>query len=69
MHPRNATDLTWPEWVEAIDEAVAGRGGPKSDDAKVSRTIRLDGDVIEKCEATGPGRQRRINHVLKRVQV
>jgi uncharacterized protein (DUF4415 family) len=41
------------------------RGRPRVPRPKVSTTIRLDADVIEKFRATGPGWQSRINAILK----
>ena len=65
VDPDDVPDLTGPEWAEAIAKAEVKRGRPKADVTKVSTTIRLDADVLEKFRATGPGWQRRINEVLK----
>jgi uncharacterized protein (DUF4415 family) len=39
-------------------------GRPKAEQAKVSVTIRLDGDVVEHFRKGGPGWQTRMNEVL-----
>lgn len=61
----DAPDLSSPEWRALIDAAPVRRGRPLSTQPKVSTTIRLDADVLEKFRATGPGWQSRINAVLK----
>ena len=58
-------DLSTPEWRARFDAAPVRRGRPPLDRPKVSTTIRLDADVIEKFRATGPGWQSRINAILK----
>ncbi|MBP7002094.1 BrnA antitoxin family protein [Amaricoccus sp.] len=59
-------DLSTPEWRAKFDAApVIRRGRPPLPAAKVSTTIRLDADVLEKFRATGPGWQSRINAILK----
>ena len=65
VDPDDVPDLTGPEWAEAIARAEVRRGRPPLDAPKVSTTIRLDRDVLEKFRATGPGWQSRINAVLK----
>ena len=45
--------------------AEVRRGHPRLAPPKVSTTIRLDADVLEKFRATGPGWQSRINAILK----
>jgi uncharacterized protein (DUF4415 family) len=40
------------------------RGRPKSESAKVSVTIRMDGDVVDYFKKSGPGWQTRMNDVL-----
>lgn len=65
----DAPDLSTPYWQERFAKAKVQRGRPKAAVTKVSTTIRLDPDVIEKFRATGPGWQSRINEVLKKARV
>jgi uncharacterized protein (DUF4415 family) len=65
VDPDDVPDLTGPEWEAVINAAPVSRGRPRIPSPKVSTTIRLDADVIEKFRATGPGWQSRINAVLK----
>jgi uncharacterized protein (DUF4415 family) len=65
VDPDDVPDLTGPDWAEVIAKAEVRRGRPPLDNPKVSTTIRLDADVIEKFRATGPGWQSRINEILK----
>lgn len=58
-------DLSTPDWRARFDAAPVRRGRPPLPAPKVSTTIRLDADVLEKFRATGPGWQGRINAVLK----
>jgi uncharacterized protein (DUF4415 family) len=58
-------DLSTPEWKAKFDAAPVVQGRPRLARPKVSTTIRLDADVLEKFRATGPGWQSRINAVLK----
>jgi uncharacterized protein (DUF4415 family) len=58
-------DLSTPEWRAIIDATPVRRGRPPLPQPKVSTTIRLDADVLEKFRATGPGWQSRINAILK----
>ena len=69
VDPDDVPDLTAPEWAAAIAKAVVKRGRSKAGAPKVSTTIRLDREVIEKFRATGPGWQSRINDVLKKARV
>jgi len=61
----DAPDLSTPEWRARFDAVPVRRGRPPLDSPKVSTTIRLDADVLEKFRATGPGWQSRINAILK----
>jgi uncharacterized protein (DUF4415 family) len=45
------------------------RGGRPAGSDKQMVSIRLDKDAVEKFRAAGPGRQARINAVLKRARV
>lgn len=44
-------------------------GRPHSTNKKVSVSLRLDPDVLEKFKSAGPGWQTRINEALKRATV
>ncbi|WP_105441154.1 BrnA antitoxin family protein [Neorhizobium sp. T25_13] len=61
----DAPDLTESPWAEKLTAAPVIRGRPKSEQTKVSTTIRLDADVLEGFRAAGPGWQSRINDVLR----
>ncbi|MCJ9673771.1 MULTISPECIES: BrnA antitoxin family protein [unclassified Neorhizobium] len=61
----DAPDLTESPWAEKLTSAPVVRGRPKSEQTKVSTTIRLDADVLEGFRAGRPGWQSRINDVLK----
>jgi uncharacterized protein (DUF4415 family) len=54
-----------PEWVAKFDKADVKRGRPKSEAPKVSTTLRLDADIIERFREGGPGWQSRINAALR----
>jgi len=43
----------------------ANRGRPKSDNPKLSVTVRYDANIIEFFKATGKGWQSRMNEVLR----
>lgn len=71
-----------PEWSDDVLERAARydgetlvrpaqgtltrRGRPRLDSPKRQVTLRLDGDVIDRFRATGPGWQSRINDALRR---
>jgi uncharacterized protein (DUF4415 family) len=71
-----------PEWTRDVFERAAlydgdklirpaqgtlsKRGRPRLENPKRQVTLRLDGDVIDRLRATGPGWQSRINEILKR---
>jgi len=61
----DAPDLTESPWSERLAVAPVLRGRPKSQQTKVSTTIRLDADVLEEFRAQGPGWQSRINQALR----
>lgn len=65
----DAPDMSAPYWRERLPKAEIRRGRPKAETTKVSTTIRLDREVLEKFRATGPGWQSRINEVLKKARV
>jgi uncharacterized protein (DUF4415 family) len=62
--PDAAPDLSRP-----VAGIVRKRGRPPKINAKVSVTLRLDQDVVERFRATGQGWQTRINSALKRSKV
>jgi len=61
----DAPDLSSPEWQEKFAKARVRRGRPPLEDPKVSTTIRLSRDVIERFKAGGPGWQTRIDEALR----
>ncbi|MFO1071113.1 MAG: BrnA antitoxin family protein [Geminicoccaceae bacterium] len=64
--PDEVPDLTAPDWAAIVDAAPVRRGRPRLDAPKVSVTLRLDADVLERFRATGPGWQTRINEALRK---
>jgi uncharacterized protein (DUF4415 family) len=64
---RPASEL--PPHVLAAFPRTKARGGRPPGSNKLSVSIRLDADVLEKFRATGPGWQTRINEALKRARV
>ncbi|WP_376800111.1 BrnA antitoxin family protein [Candidatus Raskinella chloraquaticus] len=57
--------MSAPEWVAKLDRTEVRRGRPKAEAPKVSTTLRLDADIIERFRADGPGWQSRINAALR----
>jgi len=55
-----------PDLSGRIPGIVRRPGRPQSADRKVSVTLRLDRDVVERFKATGPGWQTRINAALRK---
>lgn len=49
----------------AVGTLTRPRGRPKSDNAKVHVSLRLERGVLDRYRATGPGWQTRVNDVLK----
>jgi uncharacterized protein (DUF4415 family) len=62
--PDAAPDLSKP-----LAGVIRRRGRPPKANPKVSVTLRLDEDVVERFRATGQGWQTRINAALKRSKV
>ncbi len=62
----DAPDLSTPYWVERFAKATVQRGRPKAPVTKVSTTLRLDPDVVERFKADGPGWQGRMNAALRK---
>ena len=70
--PDDAPDLSTPYWKTKFEEAdlyhgdvLIRRGRPTSESPKISTTIRLDADILEKFRAQGPKWQSRINEALR----
>ncbi len=61
----DAPDLSSREWQKKFAKASVRRGRPPLEDPKVSTTIRLSRDVIERFKADGPGWQTRIDEALR----
>ena len=61
--PDAAPDLSKP-----VPGIVRQTGRPLKPDRKVSVTLRLDRDVVERFKASGAGWQTRINAVLKKTK-
>lgn len=59
-------DLSSEFWRERFDKVAVKRGRPRSVSSKVSTTIRLDPDVLERFKSGGPGWQGRINAALRK---
>ena len=59
-------DLSAPEWQEAFAKAPVQRGRPRSENPKVSTTIRLSPEVLAHFRAGGPGWQTRIDETLRK---
>lgn len=67
--PDDAPDMSKGDWFERGDwyvgDKLIRRGRPRLEKPKVSTTLRLDADVIEKFKAKGPKWQTRINDALR----
>lgn len=59
-------DLSTPYWTEKFAAAKVQRGRPKAETPKISTTLRLDPDVVERFKADGPGWQSRMNAALRK---
>ena len=55
-----------PDLSQAPAGIVRAGGRPRKADAKVSVTLRLDRDIVERFKASGAGWQTRINAALRR---
>ena len=64
--PDDAPDLSSGYWRERFDGVQVRRGRPQAAAPKISTTIRLDPDVLERFKADGPGWQGRINAALRK---
>ena len=65
MDEDDAPDLSSPEFQAKFAKVPVRRGRPKSATQKISTTLRLDADVLERFRASGPGWQSRINETLR----
>jgi uncharacterized protein (DUF4415 family) len=62
----DAPDLSSPEYRRILDAVPVNRGGrPKKEVTKISTTLRLDADVLDRFRAGGAGWQTRINDALR----
>jgi uncharacterized protein (DUF4415 family) len=59
-------DLSAPKWQAAFAKAPLQRGRPRSENPKVSTTIRLSPEVLAYFRAGGPGWQTRIDETLRK---
>lgn len=70
VDPDDAPELT-KEWFERADlyhgDKLIRRGRPKAEVTKKLVSLRLDPDVIDHFQRSGPGWQRRINDALRKV--
>ena len=66
MEVRPATMQPAHAVVPAIVEARLRRRGPQRQPTKTPVSLRLDGDVLERLKATGPGWQTRVNALLRK---
>ena len=70
VDPDDAPELT-KEWFEHADlyhgDKLVRRGRPKAEVTKKLVSLRLDPDVIDHFQRSGPGWQRRINDALRKV--
>jgi len=55
-----------PYLSEPVPGIIRRLGRPQKADRKVSVTLRLDRNVVERFKAAGPGWQTRINAALKK---
>ena len=63
--PDDAPDLSRPEWQKKLAKVRVKRGRPKAEAPKVSTTIRLDADIVQRFRDHGPRWQSRINSALR----
>jgi BrnA antitoxin of type II toxin-antitoxin system len=69
VDPDDAPDMGDGDFFDRGDwyhgETLVRRGRPKLEQPKVSTTLRLDHDVIQRFKAKGPRWQSRINQALR----
>jgi uncharacterized protein (DUF4415 family) len=69
IDPDDAPELT-DEYFERADQYEGGklirRGRPLDPNRKQSISLRIDGDVLERFKADGPGWQSRMNAALRK---
>jgi len=69
IDPDDAPELT-DEYFERADqyegEKLIRRGRPLAPNRKQSISLRIDGDVLERFKADGPGWQSRMNAALRK---
>ena len=66
MHGVAADPDAAPDLSNPVAGIIRRIGRPPKADRKVSVTLRLDRDVVERFKATGAGWQTRINAALKK---
>lgn len=66
VDPDEAPDLSEGAFAEAMDAAPVRIGRPKAEKPKISTTMRLDPDVIDRLKAGGKGWQTRANAILRK---
>jgi uncharacterized protein (DUF4415 family) len=69
VDPDDAPELT-REWFAEADQYENGklvkRGRPPADRPKKAISLRVDGDVLDRFKADGPGWQGRMNEILRK---
>ena len=62
--PDDAPDLSEAPWLEHFAAAPVVRGRPRAENPKISTTIRLSREVLDRFKAGGKGWQTRIDLAL-----
>jgi uncharacterized protein (DUF4415 family) len=65
VDPDDAPDLSTPQWAAKLAATPVRRGRPRVASRKVSRTIRLDADILAAFREKGEGWQTRVNAALR----
>lgn len=65
VDPDDAPDLSTLEWQAKFAAVSVKRGRPPLAQPKVSTTIRIDADILERFCASGAGWQSRMNAALR----
>jgi len=52
--------------VRSAQGTLTRRGRPKLENPKRQVTLRLDGDLLDRLRASGPGWQSRVNDILRK---
>ena len=64
MDPDDAPDLSQQPWAGLFAAAPVVRGRPRAENPKISTTIRLSREVLDRFKAGGKGWQTRIDLAL-----